>query len=62
VFRSTGDNNPLPKTEDPGRPGLSQETVNAIVKKSLETQLAAMAQQTSSTSSESGGTCITNLY
>ena len=62
VGMSTGDSNPLPNPEDPGRLGLAQETVDAMVKKSLETQLAAMAQQTSSTSSESGGTWLTNLY
>jgi len=56
IGMSTGYNNPLPNPGDPGRLGLSQETVDAMVKKSLETQLAAMVQPTSSTFSESGGT------
>ena len=43
--------NPL---EDPSHLGPSQETVDAMVKKSLQTQLAALTQQSSS--KESGST------
>ena len=54
---SSQDNNPSPDPlADPGHSGLSQETVDAMVKKSLETQLAALARQSSSASVEAGGT------
>ena len=54
---SSQDKNPPPDPPvDPGHSGLSWETVDAMVKRSFETQLAALARQSSSASVEAGGT------